>query len=181
MNATVASKIRALRATLSDHVLISKIVDVFYAKMLDDYRINRFFFTRPAAEQADALKAFLKAYFNTFNSADEKVLDALDGYFTTAFARTNAKPSLVTGNDFAFLLDIVGGQEIRTITLLTPAHCFLIKLGPDDFHYDIVMEHLADSLKQLNITEDLTYQILALAEKGRDGLLARGVEVKKAA
>jgi hypothetical protein len=87
----------------------------------------------------------------------------------------------VTGNDFAFLLDIVGGQEIRTITLLTPAHCFLIKLGPDDYHFDIVMEHLATSLKQLNIAEDLAYQILALAEKGRDGLLARGLEVKKAA
>ncbi|WP_445367312.1 hypothetical protein ACH5Y9_19945 [Methylomonas sp. BW4-1] len=123
----------------------------------------------------------MKAYFNSFNSADERVLEALDGYFTAAFARTNAKPSLVTGNDFAFLLDIVGGQEIRSITLLTPAHSFLIKLGPEDFHYDIVMEHLSASLKQLNIAEDLAYQILALAEKGRDGLLARGVEVKKAA
>ncbi|NOV31619.1 MULTISPECIES: hypothetical protein [unclassified Methylomonas] len=181
MNATVAPQIHALRAALSDHVLMGKIVDVFYAKMLDDYRINRFFFTRPAAEQADALKAYLKAYFNSLNSDDDRVLEALDGYFTAAFARTNAKPSLVTGNDFAFLLDIVGGQEIRSITLLTPAHSFLIKLGPDDFHYDIVMEHLAASLKQLNIAEDLAYQILALAEKGRDGLLARGVEVKKAA
>ncbi|WP_026602576.1 hypothetical protein [Methylomonas sp. 11b] len=177
MSATVANQIHALRATLGDHVLVGKILDVFYAKMLDDYRINRFF-SRPAAEQAGTLKAYLKAYFN---SADERVLKALDGYFTTAFARTNAKPSLVTGNDFAFLLDIVGGQEIRSITLLTPAHCFLIKLGPDDFHYDIVMEHLAASLKQLNIAEDLAYQIMALAEKGRDGLLARGVEVKKAA
>ncbi|AMK76657.1 MULTISPECIES: hypothetical protein [Methylomonas] len=181
MNATVAPQIQALRATLSDQALIGKIVDALYAKMLDDYRINRFFFTRPAAEQADALKAYLKVYFNSFNSADEKVLDALDAYFTTAFARTNAKPSLVTGNDFAFLLDIVGGQEIRAITLLSPAHCFLIKLGPDDFHYDIVMEHLADVLKQLNIAEDLAYQMLALAEKGRDGLLARGAEIKKAA
>ncbi|WP_445367313.1 hypothetical protein ACH5Y9_19950 [Methylomonas sp. BW4-1] len=47
MNATVAPHIHALRAALSDHVLMGKIVDVFYAKMLDDYRINRFFFTRP--------------------------------------------------------------------------------------------------------------------------------------
>jgi hypothetical protein len=78
-------------------------------------------------------------------------------------------------------LDIIGGQEIRTITLLSPAHSFLIKLGPDDFHYDIVMEHLADTLKQLNIADDLAYQMLALAEKGRDGLLARGLELKKAA
>lgn len=181
MIATVAPQIQALRATLNDETLISKLVDVFYAKMLDDYRINRFFFTRPASEQAAALKAYLKVFFNSFNNADETVLGALDDYFTTAFARTNTKPSLVTGNDFAFLLDIIGGQEIRTITLLCPAHSFLIKLGPDDFHYDILMEHLATTLRQINIADDLAYQILALAEKGRDGLLARGAEVKKAA
>jgi len=181
MQTIVAPQIQTLRATLGDQAVIGKIVDVFYGKMLDDYRVNRFFFTRPAAEQAGALKAYLNLYFNSFNGADEKVLEALDQYFTTAFARTNAKPSLVTGSDFAFLLDIIGGQEIRAITLLSPAHSFLIKLGPDDFHYDIVMEHLADTLKQLNIADDLAYQMLALAEKGRDGLLARGVEVKKAA
>jgi hypothetical protein len=181
MQTIVASQIQTLRATLGDQILIGKIVDMFYGRMLDDYRVNRFFFTRPAAEQAGALKAYLNVYFNSFNGSDEKVLEALDEYFTTAFARTNAKPSLVTGNDFAFLLDIIGGQEIRTITLLSPAHSFLIKLGPDDFHYDIVMEHLADTLKQLNIADDLAYQMLALAEKGRDGLLARGLELKKAA
>lgn len=181
MNATVAPQIQALRASLSDETSIGRIVDMFYAKMLDDYRINRFFFTRPAAEQTAALKAYLKAFFKSFNSADASVLEALDHYFTIAFARTNAKPSLVTGNDFAFLLDIVGGQEIKTITLLCPAHSFLIKLGPDDFHYDILIEHLAETLTLLNIPDDLAYQMLALAEKGRDGLLARGNDVKKAA
>ncbi|WFP49653.1 hypothetical protein PL263_16320 [Methylomonas sp. EFPC3] len=181
MSATVAPQIQSMRTALSDANWVGRIVDVFYAKMLDDYRINRFFFSKPASEQTAALKTYLKAYFSSFNSKDEAVLEALDQYFTVAFARTNAKPSLVTGNDFAFLLDIIGGQEIRTITLLCPAHSFLIKLGPDDFHYDIVMEHLNATLQQLNVADDLAYQILALAEKGRNGLLARGSEAKKAA
>ncbi|BBL56514.1 hypothetical protein [Methylomonas koyamae] len=170
MSATVAPQVQSMRAALSDGNWVGRIVDVFYAKMLDDYRINRFFCTRPAAEQAAALKAYLKAYAGNFNSKDEKVLAALDHYFTVAFARNNAKPG---GNDFAFLPDTAGGRDSGTATLLCPAHGFLVKLGLDDFHYDIVIEHLSAALQQLNVADDLAYQMLALAEKGRNGLLAR--------
>lgn len=174
MSATVAPQVQSMRAALSDGNWVGRIVDVFYAKMLDDYRINRFFSTRPAAEQASALKAYLKAYAGNFNSKDEKVLAALNSYFTVAFARNNAKPG---GNDFALLPDTAGGgRESGATTLLCPAHSLLVKLGPDDFHYDIVIEHLSAALQQLNVADDLAYQMLALAEKGRNGLLARAVK-----
>ena len=181
MNATVAQQIQALRATLSNDVFINNVVDILHAKMLDDYRINRFFSTQPAAAQASALKAYLKSLFSSYHFADPGVLDALDAFFTVAFARNNAKPSLVTGNDFAFLLDIVGGEESKSLKLLCPAHAYLIKLGIKDFHFDILIEHLADTLAQLNVADELAYQILALAEKARNGLMARGLGAKKAA
>lgn len=92
MSATVAPQVQSMRAALSDGNWVGRIVDVFYAKMLDDYRINRFFCTRPAAEQAAALKAYLKAYAGNFNSKDEKVLAALDHYFTVLLPANNAKP-----------------------------------------------------------------------------------------
>lgn len=181
MSATVAPQVQSMRAALSDDNWVGRIVDVFYAKMLDDYRINRFFFSRPAAEQAAALKAYLKAYFGNFNNKDENVLAALDHYFTVAFARSNAKPSPAGGNDLGLVPDIAGGQDNKTASLLCPAHNFLIKLGPDDFHYDIVLEHLNATLQQLNVADDLAYQILALSEKGRNALLGRASKSNRTA
>ncbi|MCQ8182752.1 hypothetical protein NP603_16640 [Methylomonas sp. SURF-1] len=181
MSATVAPQVQSMRAALSDDNWVGRIVDVFYAKMLDDYRINRFFFSRPATEQASALKAYLAAYFSTFNNKDEKVMAALDHYFTVAFARSNTKSGPAGGADFAFSRDIAGGQETKTIKLLCPAHSFLIKLGPDDFHYDIVLEHLNAALQQLNVADDLAYQMLALAEKGRNALLGRASKSNRTA
>lgn len=180
MSATVAPQVQSMRAALGDDNWVGRIVDVFYAKMLDDYRINRFFFTRPASEQAAALKTYLKAYFGGFNSKDEKVLAALDHYFTVAFARSNVKPNPVGSNDLAHVPDIAGGQDNKTASLMCPAHNFLIKLGPDDFHYDIVLEHLNATLQQLNVADDLAYQMLALAEKGRNALLGRASKNKRA-
>lgn len=165
---------------LNDESLVSNVIDSLYGKMLDDYRINRFFFTRPMAEQCTALKTFINAVLNN-SQTNNNIPELLDAYFTIAFARTNAKPSLVNNRDFAFLLDIVGGKDIRPINLLCPAHSFLMKLLPDDEHYDVVMELLLVSLRELNISGSLADSIVAFAESGRDSLLGRGSELMKAA
>jgi hemoglobin len=178
MSATAVSQ---THTHLADETLIGAIVDVLYDKMLDDYRVNRFFSSRPVAEQTGPLKVYLNAALAGRNNTESELLELLDDYFMAGFARTNAKRSLVSGNDFAFLLDIVGGREIRTITLLCDAHSHLIKLGPDDFHYDIAMEHLADSLKALELTDDVVDRILVMAESARGGVLGRGSEKRKAA
>lgn len=157
-----------------DAKLISDIVDVFYDKMLSDYRVNRYFTRRTTQqEQADALKKYLNHAIGG-DTHSEQYLELLSNYFMTAFARVEGSHSLVTGNDFMFLLDVIGGQDIRPITLLCNAHSHLMKLMPDDDNYDVVMEHVAASLQQLNITGELNRQLLALAESARDGVLARG-------
>jgi len=181
MNASVVSQFQADSANLGDESMISMIIDKLYDKMLDDYRINRFFFTRPASEQSTALKQLISVIAHHPASTSADVAALLEEYFSVAFARTNAKPSLVNNRDFAFLLDIVGGQEIREITLLCPAHSFLMKLLPEDFHYDVVMEHLADCLNESGIDGDLAARIMAFAESGRDGVLGRGTALLQAA
>jgi hypothetical protein len=112
---------------------------------------------------------------------EDEALDLLNDYFSASFARNNSKPSLVTGTDFGFLLDIVGGQEIRPITLLCESHSFLMKLLPDDDHYDVFIEHLTDTLSQLNVATDLGRELLTMAEAGREGFLGRGRTYMKAA
>lgn len=163
----------ALAMSGADSTLINRIVDDVYSRMLDDYRVNRFFNNKPLTDQTSALKTFVGSVLSGKSVKD--CLDLLDRYFTDSFARNNAKPSLVTGNDFMFLLDVIGGKEERTITALCAAHSFLLKLRPDDSHYDVLMEHLSAVLKQDNVDAELSRKILALAEKARDNVLGRGV------
>jgi hypothetical protein len=142
--------------------------------MLDDYRVNRFFTTRTTLQQqAEALKRILNYKLSANQHDSEQWKGLLGDYFMTAFARVEGTHSLVTGNDFMFLLDVIGGQEIRPINLLCDAHSHLMKLMPDDDNYDVVMEHVAASLQQLNVNGDLNRQLLAMAEGARPGVLAR--------
>ena len=161
--------------------LIDNIVEICYSKMLDDYRINRFFNNNPIKTQTGALKAYVGMLINQKPLKDEQTLELLNEFFQNSFARNNHKPSLVTGNDFGFLLDLVGGQEIRSITLLCENHSFLIKLLPDDSHYDVFVENLVATLKELNVDSELQSRLLNLAEQARDGVLARGRTFMKAA
>jgi len=48
-----------------------------------------------------------------------------------------------------------------------------MKLMPDDDNYDVVMEHVAARLQQLNVDGDLALQLLRMAEGTRHGALAR--------
>lgn len=163
------------------NTLINTIIDTCYSKMLDDYRINRFFNTNPIKTQTAALKTYVAAVIAQKHLNDEQTLSLLNDFFQDSFARNNHKPSLVTGNDFGFLLDLVGGQDIRPITLLCETHSFLIKLLPDDSHYDVFLEHLQLTLKELQVEPELQARLNKLAEQARDGVLARGRTYMKAA
>ncbi len=166
---------------INSNALIDQIIDTCYEKMIDDHRVNRFFNARPLTDQTAPLKNYVKALISKSKLNEDETLELLNAYFSASFARNNSKPSLVTGSDFGFLLDIVGGQEIRPITLLCKSHSFLMKLLPDDDHYDVFIEHLTDTLTQLNVAADLKSQLLTLAEAGRDGFLGRGRTYMKAA
>lgn len=154
-----------------DLSLIGQVIDKCFEKMQDDYRVNRFFNSNPLAEQTKPLKILASKVLQGAKATEH--LDVLDDFFTAAFARSNAKPSLVTGNDFAFLLDVIGGQDIQVITPLCMCHSFLLKLGPDDDHYDIFLEHLSTAMKDLQVGKELSQQLFDIAASGREGALGR--------
>ena len=148
--------------------------------MLDDYRVNRFFRSgKPFEEQTKPLKLFLNAALSGAKQPNYQLRHLLNDYFTAAFARTNEKPSLVNGQDFGFLLDVIGGRDIRPITLVCECHSFLMKMLPDDSHYDVVIEHLAETLKEVHISGEQSALIMAIGESGREGLLGRADELPK--
>lgn len=167
---------------LADENLISNIIDVFYPSLLDDYRVNRYFYSRPIEEQTKPLKLLINALLKTDGVNLKQVSELADNFFTAAFARGNAKPSLVNNRDFAFLEmfvtgDLVGGEQQSRLIVLCPAHSHLIRLQPNDDNYDVVIEHLANALQQLKVDDKLASQILAFAETGRDNILGRGKEI----
>lgn len=154
-----------------DLSLLDQIIDKCFEKMRDDYRVNRFFNGKSLPEQTKPLKALVRKVLQ--GAKVKEHLDVLDDFFAAAFARGNAKPALVTGNDFAFLLDVIGGQDIQVITPLCICHGFLLKLGPGDDHYDILLEHLSAAMKDLQVGKELSRQLLDIAASGREGALGR--------
>lgn len=109
---------------------VNAAVDIFYRKVLEDYRINRFFDNTDIEKQAVKQKAFLTMAFggpNHYNGAD-----------------------------------------------MRQAHAHLVKkLGLDDTHFDAVMEHLAGTLQELNVPQNLIGQVAAIAESTRNDVLNR--------
>lgn len=158
-----------------DQTWINQAVDLFYSKMLDDYRINRFFNNKPIAEQTPALKQVIPLLLSK-KASDEQLYEAYDQFFTQSFARNNHKPSLVTGNDFGFLLDIIGGAVPPRLVPVCEAHNYLLKMTPDDEHFDVVMEHLQATLHEMATPagqEGIKQHLLDLAEQAREAVLGR--------
>lgn len=155
-----------------DDNLLDKIVDLFYDKMLDDYTINRFFSGNPVLEQTKPLKKLLKSIFAGLNNP-EQITALIDDYFMAAFGKPGMKRTHIA-SDFDFLLEIAGGKDTRVLIFLSDAHSHLLKLKPDDFHYDVVIRHLTNTLKELGIAEDLQDDILAITESARNKVLGRG-------
>jgi hemoglobin len=104
-------------------------VDVFYSKVLSDYRINRFFDNIDMKKQAIKQKAF----------------------FTVAFGG----PNNYTGSD------------------MRHAHARLVKIGLNNDHFNVVMEHLEATLKELNVTQELIEEVTKLAESTRNDVLGK--------
>ncbi|WP_427501173.1 hypothetical protein ACQE3E_01410 [Methylomonas sp. MED-D] len=177
MTTTVVSGLPSARSEFSDAVLVGAIVDRVCEKMLDDYRINRFFNNRPVAEHAKALKAYL----NVALSSDLDASKLLDAYFAVAFGRDSSKPRTSAGHNFVPLPDVVRAEEARANNLLCPAHRCLMKFHPDDAHYDVAMAHLAAVLGELKVSEAGTYRLTMLAESVRDAVLGRRVYDRKVA
>jgi truncated hemoglobin YjbI len=167
-----------------DASALSHIVDVLYSKMLEDYRINRYFYSRPKQEQVDALTQLLIALLLNGGREAETISHLADAAFTAAFARGNAKPSLVNNRDFAFLGTLMNGNIVGDdadqgpqLTLLCPAHSHLLRLQPIEENYDVMLALLQETLAESGIAADTAQRIMAFAESGRAGIMGRGTPI----
>jgi truncated hemoglobin YjbI len=151
---------------------ISTLVELFYQKMQDDYRFNRFFNNNTTDEEkTQALKTLVIALLGGVSYSTEELTEVLDHFFMTAFAR-NKRKSFVGGSDFGFF-GYIAPQNHPSTQYLTDAHSHLLKLMPDNSHYDVVMEHLTASLQQLNVDREIMTEVLTLAEQARNPVLGQ--------
>lgn len=163
-----------------DEQLLAKIVDAWYAKMRDDYRINRYFYDRSLIDQAERLKQLLIGLLATISVTPEKLSELADEAFTSAFARGNAKPSMVNNRDFAFLATLMNGNIVGDddgaprLTLLCPAHSHFLRLQPIDEVYDVALELLQTTLNQVSVASETASQLINFVALGRDSIMGRG-------
>lgn len=150
---------------------IGDIVDIFYDNMLADYRVNRFFNSSGESEQKRALKKLVIALLGGSKHTGEELTAMLDDFFMAAFAREKQNKFL-SGSEFSFFSYIIERDTPSTV-YLCDAHSHLLQYMPDDMHYDVVMEHLAAALRQLNMDQALSNEVLRVAESARNSVLGK--------
>lgn len=148
-----------------------KLVENFYQKIIDDYRVTRFFCDDGRKEQLDTLKSLTKSIFQNNPTSGDEFKALLTRFFMSAFARFKDK-ELLPESGFSYFSYIIG-QDNPSSKLLCDSHSHLLKFMPEDSHYDAVIEHLAHSLKELDVDENMAAEILLMAESGRNSLLGR--------
>jgi len=114
---------------LGGEAAVNAAVDIFYRKVLNDHRINRFFDNSDMDKQIAKQRAFL----------------------TMAFGGPNN----------------YSGKDMRS------AHSRLVDMGLDASHFDAVMGHLGDTLKELNVPQELIAEAAAIAESTRNDVLGK--------
>jgi len=72
-----------------------------------------------------------------------------------------------------FLTMVFGGPNHYQGKDMREGHRHLIKRGLNDTHVDIVIEHLADTLRELGANEEDIAEVAAIANSVRDDVLDR--------
>lgn len=161
----------SLYERLNNVVIVEKVVERFYQKIIDDYRVARFFCDNDRKEQLNALQSLTKFIFQNNSTSGDEFKSLLTRFFMSAFARFKDK-ELLPESGFAYFGYIIG-QNNPSSKLLCDSHSHLLKFMPEDLHYDVVIEHLTDSLKEFGIDEGLIAEVVARAEHGRNSLLGK--------
>jgi hemoglobin len=73
----------------------------------------------------------------------------------------------------AFLTMAFGGPHHYTGLDMRKGHAKLVQLGLNDKHFDIVLDHLGGTLRELGVAENLIAQVIAIAESTREDVLGR--------
>jgi hemoglobin len=71
----------------------------------------------------------------------------------------------------SFLTMVFGGPNNYTGKDLRKAHATLVEKGLNDSHFNIVAEHLAATLKDLNVAQDVIAEVMAIAGSTRSDVL----------
>lgn len=73
----------------------------------------------------------------------------------------------------AFLTMAFGGPHNYTGRDMREGHKHLVARGLDDTHVDVIIELLGESLRELNVPDELIAQVAAIAESTRSDVLNR--------
>jgi hemoglobin len=73
----------------------------------------------------------------------------------------------------AFLTMAFGGPNNYTGLDMREGHAHLVKRGLNDSHFDAVVEDLAATLKELNVSDNLIAQVATLCETTRKDVLGK--------
>lgn len=149
----------------------NRLVEVFYQKIIDDYRVTRFFCDDGRKEQLDTLKSLTKFISQNNSTSGDEFKALLTRFFMSAFARFKDK-ELYPDSSLAFFGYIIS-QDNPSSKLLCDSHSHLLKFMPEDSHYDVAIEHLRNALQELEIDGDLTADIVSFVESGRNSLLGK--------
>ncbi len=73
----------------------------------------------------------------------------------------------------SFLTMVFGGPHHYSGKNMRDGHRHLVKMGLNDTHVDIVIEHLGNTLKELGVKEADIAEVAAIANSVRDDVLDR--------
>jgi hemoglobin len=73
----------------------------------------------------------------------------------------------------AFLTMVCGGPNSYTGMDMRKGHAHLVKRGLNDTHFNVVVEHLGGTLKELGVPAPLIEQVAKIAESVRADVLNR--------
>jgi len=73
----------------------------------------------------------------------------------------------------AFLTLAFGGPQSYSGKNMREGHAHLVKQGLNDSHFDVVVELLGSTLKELGVSQDLISEVAAIAETTRRDILSK--------
>ena len=79
----------------------------------------------------------------------------------------------LSGMQKGFLTFAFGGPAEYSGASMKKAHGRLLSMGHNDEHYNAVLAHLAETLTELGISEELISEAAAIADSVRDDVLCR--------
>ena len=110
----------------------------------------------------EALDAAVEIFY-TKVLADDRIKHFFDG---VDMARQKGKQK-------AFLAFAFGGPVKYTGKDMRQGHAHLVERGLNDSHFDAVAENLAETLKELNVPQDMIDEVMTIAGSTRDDVLGR--------